>query len=157
MTIIENRYCGPDAFVPLYRHMDGYPAEAGASLLEVLKSAYDAEGVVSGLLALRYEGPGYIPSDMPEPIYRASTWLPEDQADLEYVYEVRRTADSWTVKVYTRGRWTEGEVKYRDWPAGTHSMTTLAELVNSERRQTNARIKARGADCAPYSMLEVPA
>lgn len=162
MTIVEQPYSGDaDAFVPLYRHCDGYPAEAGAALCEILaREPQDAEAIVCALLALRYDQSPY--QSHPEPVYRAATWQPEDQGDLEHVYKVHRAEGAWRVTHYalSRGVPDKDREDYRRWPNADYSLPEFVDLVNRERRLCNARLKQLAstskfyADASPYAMLE---
>lgn len=78
MTIVAQPYSDANAFAPLYRHSDGYPAEAGKAIVDVLETFPTCcEDIVAKLLSLRYDSsPG---RTYPEPIYRAATWGPADQ------------------------------------------------------------------------------
>ena len=54
----------------LYRHCDGYPAEAGATLAEALRSAKSPSDAVAALLAHTYEATTYRPAQR---IYELTT------------------------------------------------------------------------------------
>jgi len=163
MVIVRQPYSGDGKNVPLYRNCDGYLSEAGASIVDVLRSGpEDCEAVVAGLLSLRYPASEYRARS--EPIYRAATWQPEEQEDLEHVYmiapaytrqdsgNVRPAVTEWTVTHYARQGWSEGGDDYRKWLTGTYSLAQLAEAVNRERKASNARAKARGYE-PPYAMV----
>jgi hypothetical protein len=165
MVVVAQRYDGDDKGIPIYRHSDGYLAEAGASIVEALKgNPPDCEAVLARLLALRYEYNG----EDHGPIYRAAIWQPEAQGDLEHVYRLdylttagircgpRCAASVWRVTHYERKGWESGTDDYRNWPHATLTVAELAAQVNAERRLTNARLVARKAECDPYPMLEVP-
>jgi hypothetical protein len=152
MVTVTQPYSGPGESVPLYRHYDGHPGEAGATLLEILRgNPRDTEAVVAALLSVRYEDG--------RPTYRAATWKPEDQGDLEHVYHVERVDGAWTVTHYARPGWTEGASdKPCDWPHARHSLAEFLEVVNRDRKQMNARAaeikRTRGVDLGPdYPML----
>jgi hypothetical protein len=146
MTLIQQLYSGKrDDFVPLYRHCDGYPAEAGAALLEALRdNPKSCEEIVKRLLV----------GDIGE--YRLATWMPEDQGDLEHVYVVSRQDGAWTIKQHSRRRgWAEGTDDYRGsgWYAVLYSLDDFRKIVNRDRQEMNGRMKARGMTCEPYPML----
>lgn len=167
MTIVHQPYDGIAKLIPLYRHCDGYLALAGAAIAEVLAAgAPDCEAVLAGLLSMRYEretGPS-------EPIYRAATWLPEAQGDLEHVYyiapaatlddngnRVRPAVTQWTVRHYARPArsWDAKHEDYRNWPGTTYDLARLIEAVNKDRAEINARLKARSPEAEGYEMLTV--
>lgn len=148
MTLVEQSYSGKNEFIPLYRHCDGYPAEAGATIAEALMRAPTcAEDVLCYLLGLRYDGHG----GHQEPHYRAATWMPNEQGDLEHVYIIERAcidADGggvrpavreWTVTHFDRGH-SEAE-SFRDWPHTTHGLASWIAAVNRDRAQSNARLR----------------
>lgn len=71
----------------LYRHCDGYPACAGLALAEVLGKSKNATQAAGRLLRLLYDGKTYGDPH----IYEFADWGPQDQGDLEHVYEVHQT------------------------------------------------------------------
>jgi hypothetical protein len=169
MVVVAQRYDGDGGKgIPLYRHSDGYLAEAGAAIVETLKdNPPDCEAVLARLLALRYEYDG----EDHGPIYRAATWRPEGQSDLEHVYAinyftvggarcgVRNAATVWRIKHFHREGWTEkgaGGGDYREWPVTEYTVEGFAAAVNAERREINVRMDERKATCSRYPMLEVP-
>jgi hypothetical protein len=153
MTIIHQPYDNPDSFLTLYRHCDGYPAEAGAAIIEVLKgNPPDCEAILAGLLAMRYDRK----DGTSEPIYRPVTYGPDQQGDLEHVYSIRRQkADdgtvAWTVTHSHRIGWTEGSDEVPSWPKQTYSLAAFVEVVNQERRQMNYRLKQLRASSKHYA------
>jgi hypothetical protein len=153
MTIIYQPYDGPDSFLTLYRHCDGYPAEAGAAIVEVLKgNPPDCETILAGLLSMRYNHEGR-PS---EPIYRPVTYGPDQQGDLEHVYAIRRQhtedgAQFWTITHSHRIGWTEGQDEWTSWPKQTYTLAGFVEVVNQERRQMNYRLKGLRASSKHYA------
>jgi hypothetical protein len=147
MTIVRQPYAGPDKFVPLYRHCDGYPAEAGKAVADVLATKPTCpEDILAGLLALRYEAG--------DPIYRAATWMPHEQGDLEHVYEiapetigpsetrVRPPVTSWTVKHYVRQGWGAGSDDYRSWSHSTMTEAEFAFFIDAEVKAQAKRLLA---------------
>jgi hypothetical protein len=164
MTLVQQSYSGPDAFIPLYRHCDGYPAEAGAAIVEALNSltaekdgsrlSGACEAIVSRLLK----------GDIGE--YRLANWMPNDQGDLEHVYWIFREINNgswsnWKIRHAARAGWVESQKTVDDWPTATYSLAEFVAFVNLERQQMNKRIaqlratSKHYADCEDYPMLEV--
>lgn len=148
MTLVQQTYSGDrDAFIPLYRHCDGYPAEAGAALLEALKdNPRTCEDIVRRLLV----------GDIGE--YRLATWGPEEQGDLEHVYVVRRENDAWRVTHHSLMPGSEGGTAREDyrsnaWAVRDCSLQELREIVNQERMAINGRMRACQINAEPYPML----
>jgi hypothetical protein len=145
MTLVQQLYSGVDDFIPLYRHCDGYPAEAGAALLEALKdNPKTCEAVVKRLLV----------GDIGE--YRLATWMPDKQGDLEHVYVVASKDGAWTIRHYSRRRgWEEGTEDYRGkgWDSALYSLEDFRMLVNRDRQEMNSTMRARRMECEPYPML----
>jgi hypothetical protein len=143
MTIIAQSYDGDGRFVPLYRHCDGYPAEAGKALSDILDTCPKCpEDILAALLALRYDDLSSFRT-YPEPIYRAATWQAHEQGDLEHVYEVRpvadptsngvrRAAQGWEVKHWVRSGWGQGTGDYRNWPGCVYTQKEFAFYVQRE-------------------------
>jgi hypothetical protein len=130
MTLVQQLHYGLDDFVPLYRHCDGYPAEAGAALLEALKdNPKTCEAVVKRLLV----------GDIGE--YRLATWMPERQGDLEHVYVVARQDGKWTIRHHSRKHhaWGEGTEDYRGegWDSVSYILDEFRQMVNRDRQEMN--------------------
>jgi len=159
MTLVQQPYSGKDSFIALYRHCDGYPAEAGAAVIEALRQTpppadricgpgLSCEDIVRRLLA----------GDLGE--YRLADWTPSDQGDLEHVYVLTRKDGIWSVRWAHREGWDEKQESWRDWPQANYSLAEFVRIVNCERKQTNARIaqlrksSAAYADREDYPMLE---
>ena len=143
-VVIEGRSAG---HLDLYRHFDGYPAEAGASLLVALKETDSPELVAARLLVEARD------IDDPRPQYEITD--AEQHGDLEHVYVVRRinVPPAWSIEHYARGRGNWEQDDWRQWTKQTYTAEGFAELVNQERREANARIIARGLDSEPYPMV----
>lgn len=74
--------------IHLYRHWDGYPAAAGATLAQQVRAWSRATwpsvpDLAARLLALRSHG-----SLGERPIYELANWEPSQQGDLEWIYSV---------------------------------------------------------------------
>ena len=144
MTLVQQRYDSPDDFIPLYRHCDGYLSEAGKAILKALDTdpaPLDCEQVLARLLAERYDYEG---NDC-GPIYRAATWMPDKQGDLEHVYVLRYDLDPeaehlgprlparlWTVTHYHREAW--GDDDYRKWPNDTYTVEQFRDAVAKDSK-----------------------
>jgi hypothetical protein len=155
MTLIAQPYSDAGKYVPLYRHCDGYPA--GASLAEVfgvLRHKGDgepqhAEAFLGYLLNMRYDKAGGITfGTQGDPVYRAATWQPEDQGDLEFVYVVSREGSSWTITVHTRKGWDDGSDDWRTWPSQTYTPIEFDTYVIAERAEMTKRESALHAASA---------
>jgi hypothetical protein len=133
----------------LYRHCDGYPAEAGAALLEAVARAHGVGQPSAAEVTRRLLGqPSEERGD-----YELADWRPEDQGDLEHVYvvEVREPA---MVTHYARAGSSDADADdYRKWPHARHTLAAFAEVVNLDRRGINNRMKARGSSSEPYPMV----
>lgn len=145
MTLVA----GERATVYLYRHCDGYPAEAGTTLYaalgtEAAPASFDAavRHLLAGADGSRYE---------------LADWKPEHQGDLEHVYEARhRKSGGWSVLHWSRprGAWDPAHDNYRAWPCAVLDLSGLCILVNRDRREMNARmavLRAQNPGNAHYS------
>ena len=177
MTVIRSQGCS----VNLYRHFDGYPAEAGASLLAAIGSdqAYKAPaGVVDALLQYGRPGPDARPWEHPD--YEVAFYGAEDQGDLEHVYLAEfRDANRdqgkparWEVRHYARpdGGWDSKHDSFRAWTCTCTDLEWLRQTVNRDRAAINGRMadyrrkhpdraEAMGGDydMIPPTLVQVPA
>jgi uncharacterized protein YceH (UPF0502 family) len=125
------------AQLALYRHHDGYPAEAGGAILEALRGATSAETVAARLLALQYtDTPGG-----PRTIYELTTSA-EGHGDLEHTYEVIETWNEERNGVAFTVRHGRRYMREDKWVHALHSVQDFAAIVNSERREINSRMDA---------------
>jgi hypothetical protein len=145
--------------VALYRHCDGYPGEAGASLVEAVTGAQSAELAASRLLALRYE---HSAGGNSRGMYELTT-AADDHGDLEHAYEVRAQVFyvgntdrvrrlRWFVNHSKRVAW-DGP---NQWQTAVLDLPQFVDVVNRDRAEMNARMDARGMDCERYPMLPAP-
>lgn len=148
--------------IALYRHMDGYPAVGGATLVEGIRALYprnkwDAyqenraagERLVSWLLALRYPETAVSKN---RPIYEITTRA-EDHGDLEWVYRLDDVVGPacWRVGIAARNEndWrllgqgpnSRGWLLFPGWRAATRDLLWLVDVVNRHRRECNQRIE----------------
>jgi hypothetical protein len=128
--------------VALYRHCDGYLAEAGAALAEALKGTTHPETAAARLLAPEYEATSFRPA---APVYRFTT-AADDHGDLDHTYEAAYRNGAWTVLHAARNSFSEGE----GWhPVATYTLAEFAVAVNRDRAETNKRIETRNKEKAP--------
>jgi hypothetical protein len=147
MVIVQQTYSGGGQYVPLYRHSDGYPTGCGLAILEVLRTEPECtEDILCRLMARRYDAKGNEGSGdgFYEPVYRAATWMPNDQGDLEYVYQIDRVrglnVSEWLVTVYTRQDWQQDN--HDQWPQSTYSMADFEAFINAELQAQAKRLAA---------------
>lgn len=158
--------------VYIYRHCDGYPAEVGGHLVEVIRASvahpsggwYSAAGVagkvLAALLGARYEKASY--EDAPRAIYELTS---DYHGDIEHAYEVK-VPDSWAsgpAKVKVRHAARPSHFPPVDeWCRGGSfvSVDDFAKVVNRERVASNRRLAELAKeskiyrDAEPYPMIE---
>jgi hypothetical protein len=131
----------------LYRHWDGYPAEAGAAIVEALKGCNPSDGeyaladVANALLLNTKTSEG-------KPLYEITgNW----HGDLEYAYSVTldRACTAFEVGIAHYQHHMKGVDGVEREDPGTWQWQYMAPaefvtLVNKEREQINSRLKAAG-------------
>lgn len=140
MTVIRESRTGHPVY--LYRHCDGYPACALASLLEACgdDGAFrTATGAAMELL------------NSNDARYELAFYPPEDQGDLEHVYTATLRPDGFvrgwdfTHSARLSLSWGEGGSDWRVWDKSKGDWKTMRELANRARAAMNGRIKAMRA------------
>lgn len=122
--------------VYIYRHMDGYPAEAGVDIAEKLKAAGNNGGkFLAALLSETYEQQSY--QTAPSKVYELTTDL---HGDIEWLYRVRFPEyGEGDVKVGCVGRKNFEDVNLLA-PASLDTLESFVRLyVNPDIRAKNQR------------------
>ena len=129
--------------IALYRHWDGYPAEAGAAILEAIQSssrrAYATDGperFVEALLRVR--------DSAGREVYELTT-REEDHGDLDWRYSVKRTPclGGWWITAERRTWTNDGESE--TWStAFAGEQLGFETFVSADRADITARCSARG-------------
>jgi hypothetical protein len=139
----------------LYRHWDGYPAEAGAAIVEALKGCKPSDGeyalaaVANALLLNTKTSDG-------KPLYEVTDqW----HGDLEYAYSITldRACVAFEIGIAHYEHFMHGmdgvdREDPKTWPWERMSPADFAALVNKHRSDINRRCKAAGRDDA-YSLV----
>ena len=103
----------------LYRHCDGCPAEAGATLVDTLRNSKTSSDAVALLLADVYE----------------LTSKAADHGDLEHEYEAWLAKDGWKIRHGVRKGWDGDEFEWN-----TYTLAEFVQVVNRDRSEINSRI-----------------
>lgn len=146
VTTIRNTH---GAAVALYRHHDGYPAEAGGALLEALRRATSAEMIIARLLSLMEDAPGG-----PRTIYEL-TGGADQHGDREHTYDVTATWDRKHGRVIYSIRHGRRRPHFEAWTYDVYTTLQFVEVVNRERAEINARMEASAhwRESARYPMI----
>jgi hypothetical protein len=123
----------------LYRHSDGYPAEAGAALVEALQASATTSQACALLLAKQYDSPYSIGGK--RPVYELTSKA-SDHGDLEHEYVAWRAKDGWHIEHSVRMGW-GGEVEFS---RTTYTLPEFVSLVNRDRAGINQRIEELRAE-----------
>lgn len=159
----------------MYRHSDGYLGETGADLVTKLEAAWGTEGAhytpegaadrfLRSLFAEYYEQQSY--EKTPKRVYELTT---ETHGDIEHCYTIefkdRFNTGALSIRHAARpDRWHKDNLETDDWAwhGKRHTIDSLRDAVNQDRKEMNSRIaelrKNNGAykDCADYPMLQAP-
>ena len=124
--------------IVLYRHWDGYPAETGAALLSALEArnaaeaadGFGAAALVRHLLS-QAEG-GRKDFEITDALH----------GDIEHVYQIHWPDGNGSSLVIKHAA-VDSEAQIDNWRdyARAYSLETFRAMVNSERRECNARIE----------------
>lgn len=123
-----------DSNIILYRHCDGYPASAGASIIEGLREAPNINALFHALAGERYSGL------RPRPVYELTNSI---HGDIEHEYKIQATDPMLGGKVEYILHRSYSFKRERDkgdgWtPWGTYTLAQFVEFVNWECREMNA-------------------
>jgi hypothetical protein len=133
----------------LYRHWDGYPAETGGHLLEMLRDA----GLTGNLAKRQPDDCAAQFANVLVQSYRKVDWQPEPHFPYEVTTEIHGDIEHLYVVRFTNGGWVEidhAPCQYGDdrddsalvASADHYTLTEFSELVNKERAMINRRAKA---------------
>lgn len=158
--------CGRST-IYIYRHCDGYPAETGADILAKLREAIgpaDAHRSPNGaanyftraIFLEHYDQQSY--EKVPRPMYELTTEL---HGDIEHAYfiEFRDRFNTGPVSIRHAARpqnWHKEDAEVDDWTTAgrRYSFESFAELVNADRKASNARIRELKASSRSYTDCE---
>jgi len=119
----------------IYRHWDGYLAEAGADILAKLKASSSPSRFLELLLAERYEKQSY--ETEAKRVYELTT---EVHGDIEYLYVIkfRDVREDLRIGYAHRKVYSDGALEERDVVLG--GVESFVQAVNAEIRETNRRL-----------------
>ena len=135
-TLYEGEHKNPHGtgarLVSLYRHHDGYPALAGACLLDALRASKNATDALAMLLSHSYQATSYRPSVR---MYELTTDA-EDHGDLEHRYSAWHDGKGWHVRHEKRQTWTMDT-----WSRDEYTLAEFVACVNADRAGINLRLE----------------
>lgn len=131
MTVLSN----PRATIYLYRHCDGYPAEAGRSLVDAIK----AQGQ-SGIAEIAQE----LLTPSAKHKYELVDYQPDEQGDLEHVYVVTAyddlpeddgsTPQSYSIEHRSLRNWSPAS-----WVSAKYSVSDFEAFVSRKEAELQER------------------